>query len=532
MSPAWGKIYYVSPTGSDSNSGTTIAAAFATPQRGVNAATRPGDIVAILPGAPYGGGVGTTPPIVLGASGSGASTTAGGSCSAPITIEGYALSPQRPIINGVAGASGGGAIFGYGVSCIVISGLELAGWNSTLLWPGISANAAASGTGWQNPMYIDYGLVLSGNTGAATHHLTLKNLYVHDFPGGGIGFAYSDYVSVLQNVVVNNGQYSPFQGSGISLYENKNIDTTTTTHSVVSGNLVAGNANQVPSRNIGIYQHTASYTPAGQSYISVDSTAGLNWTQAVLDVPGGCVPPNTTVYDWNASRIFLSNPISCAILSGDTIITGYETDGEGIIIDNTSESQSGIYGVPYTARTLVINNVTMNNGGAGIQCGPVSAHCDIAFNTSYLDQAGAGIVGNSYSPGGVNVSLSSDVNIYNNLIYAGPQVALIWDQSTSGARWGNNLLFGGIAGNFGHTIPGSNNVVGEDPVFVAPGINLATANFHLLPGSAATGAGSTLFTRSVDFGGNAVSSGNPPDIGAYLSTCITKCSTAVSDLMK
>jgi hypothetical protein len=224
--PATATVYYVSPTGSDSNSGTTAAAGFKTPQHAVNVATKPGDIISIIPGKIYGGGVGTTAPIILSASGSGAGTVAGGSCTKPITIEGYALSAQRPVIQGVQGAANGGAIVGLGVSCVVISGIELAGWNSALTWQAVSINAAANGTVWQSPTYGDYGMVFGGSVANPSHHIIVSNVYVHDFPGGGIGFMYSDYVSVLQSIVVNNALYSPSQGSGITLYENKAIDAT------------------------------------------------------------------------------------------------------------------------------------------------------------------------------------------------------------------------------------------------------------------------------------------------------------------
>jgi hypothetical protein len=514
--PAGATIYYVSQTGNDKANGTSLKTAFQTPQRGVNAASKPGDIVTILPGStPYGGGTGVTPPIVLTASGSGPGTVAGGSCSKPITIEGYSLAATKPVIAGVQGAASAGAIYGLNVSCIVITGLELAGWNQNLSWASVSANAAASGLAWQNPTYTDYGVFISGTTAAAAHHIVLNNLYVHDFPGGGIGFIYGDYMSVLQSIVTGNALYSPFQGSGISLYQNKATDTTSTTHNVVSANFVSGNIVEVPSRLNPSFIVPALDSPAGTTFLNVYTNIGINYTQLVLDVPAGCIPPNTTVYYFGAGYIGLSQPTTCAVPSTDSIFYNYSGDGEGIIIDNSSESQTATGGIAYPARTLVINNITANNGGAGIACGPISAHCDIVYNTSYLDQAGAYSAGNSNSPGAISIVKSYDVSVYNNIIVAGPSVAALWNDSPLGVKWSNNLVFGGVATNYGHPIPGGGNIIGQDPLFVAPGSNPATANFQLQPGSPAIGAGSSLFTRNLDYGGNTVTTGNPVDIGAY-----------------
>jgi hypothetical protein len=485
----------------------------------VNAATRPGDVVSIIPGPlPYGGGAGITPPIVLSASGSGAGTAAGGSCASPIIIQGYPPGPGRPVIAGVQGATGAGAIFGQNVSCIVIRNLELAGWNSMIGWAAASANAAEAGTSWQNPFYTDYGLVMTGSTFAAAHHIVINNVYVHDFPGGGIGFVYADYLSVVLNTVTGNALYSPWQGSGISLYENKAIDKTTTTHNVVSSNFVAGNIVEVPSRLVSGYQVTALATPAGTTFLNVASNAGINYTQIVVDVPSGCIPAGTAVYYFGPGYIGLSQPTSCAVPAGDQIAFNYSTDGNGIIIDNSSESQTPGGGIAYTARTLVINNVTTNNGGPGVTCGPASAHCDIVYNTSYLDQAGAYNVSDNNAPGAVSVTGSTDINVYNNIIVAGPSVTTLRDSSASGANWGNNLLYGGVSGNYGFPIPGGGNVIGHDPLFVAPGTDPSRANFQLQSGSPAIGAGSSLFMRSSDFGGNIVTSTSPVDIGAYEAT--------------
>jgi hypothetical protein len=77
------------------------------------------------------------------------------------------------------------------------------------------------------------------------------------------------------------------------------------------------------------------------------------------------------------------------------------------------------------------------------------------------------------------------------------------------------VLFGGVASNNGFPVPGTNNVVGQDPLLVAPGANPLTANFQLNAGSPAIGIGSSLYSRTADFAGNPVSATSPIDAGAY-----------------
>ncbi len=498
--PAAATVYFVAPNGVDTNAGTTIGAAFATPQAALNAATQPGDVVSILPGKVYGGGTGSVAPLVLSHSGSGAGTAPGGACTAPITIEGYPLALEHPVIAGVEGATGAGAIYATGVSCIVITGLDLAGWNGALTWGAVSINALASGNSWQSTLESDYGVYISGAVGNPAHHIIVQNVYVHDFPGGGIGFVYSDYLSVLNNRVENNAQYSAFSGSDISLYQLQNLDPSVGVHNIVAGNWASGSVNLVPNRSLPLITTTATAaTNAGANTISVASAAGVNYTMAVMSSSSACLPPGTVVNYVPGNNVVGFNGYAvCTVNVGDTIGFGYPTDGHGIIIDNSSCSQTPGCTTPYTARTLVINNITTGNGAAGLQCGPGSSGCNFEYNTSYLDQVGAYIVGNNYSPGGISVLPTNAALVVGNIVYAGPQVAVAWDQGAGGAVWGSNLFYGGIFANFGHSIPGSDSVLGN-PLFVAPGPNWLSANFRLQPGSPALGKAPPAFTRVTDY---------------------------------
>lgn len=506
--------YYVAPNGSDSNAGTSLSAPFATPQAGVSAAVNPGDSVEILGGKVYGGGSGTTAPIILTHSGSGGSTAPGGACTSPITIEGYRWGP-RPIIAGASNAGPGGAITtssGTNVSCVVLNNLEISGWNGSLTWQSVSANAAATGNGWKVAAYNSCGIYLSGQVANPSHHIVISNSYIHDWTQCGIGLVYTDYVTVSNNITTNNGLYSPYQGSNISLFQSQGLDATLTTHNLVTGNWASGSINFTPNDQLATTLTTTSAAvSSGSIVIPVTSATGLNYTQVVIDPVGGCIPPGSVVYYFaSTTSIALNQPTTCSIASGSAIFTGYATDGHGIIIDNNQCTQTSGCTTPYQARTLVQNNITANNGAAGLQANPVSYYVDIAGNTSYLDQAGAYVIGNSYAPGAIYVQGSIGSTVTGNIIYAGPQVPTLigWD---SLASWSNNLVFGGIIGNNGHTVPGFANV-SSDPKFIAPSFDPLTSDFRLQSISPAIGAAGHLFPRSIDYYG--VATPNPDSIGA------------------
>ncbi len=96
------------------------------------------------------------------------------------------------------------------------------------------------------------------------------------------------------------------------------------------------------------------------------------------------------------------------------IKVGKITDGNGIIIDSSRNSQSNLNLSAYTGRTLVQNNLTYNNGGSGIHAF-LSAHVDIVNNTA---------ISNNQSPeidnGQIFAHGSSDVKILRNILYAYP----------------------------------------------------------------------------------------------------------------
>jgi hypothetical protein len=172
-------------------------------------------------------------------------------------------------------------------------------------------------------------------------------------------------------------------------------------------------------------------------------------------------------------------------------------DGEGIIIDDNSNSQTN--NIQYTGGTLVANNIAYGNGSNGIQVGN-SSNVTVIYNTLYEN----GVSGVAKAELAVLNGGSGNV-IENNIIYAGPGNSA-GNQYGTAATWDyndmyNGTLTGGTDGS--HTIY-------ADPMFVNP-----TSNFQLQPGSPAIGAANSAYTISTDFAGNPRPTSGGYDIGAY-----------------
>jgi parallel beta-helix repeat protein len=218
-----------SEIGSNNNAGTSATAPLATLQAAADL-VRPGDTVEVMNGTytgPQGGDV--------------VDITTSGTASAPITFE--AAPGQTPVIN----SAGCWNAIKIEASYIVVNGFTVVGdaANYTL-----SQALAGYSTGSAN---LDAaGINITGTPGVnVPNHITIENNTVYNEPGGGIGSGYADYLNILNNVVYDNAHWSAFGNSGISIWESANSDTNSGVHDIISGNLVYGNAQLVPTNGVG-----------------------------------------------------------------------------------------------------------------------------------------------------------------------------------------------------------------------------------------------------------------------------------------
>ena len=185
------------------------------------------------------------------------------------------------------------------------------------------------------------------------------------------------------------------------------------------------------------------------------------------------------------------------------------SDGNGIIIDINQYPYNGAPGgVQYVGRTLVENNLCINNGGSGIHSYRAN-HVDIINNTVYQNATIMTDYGNLFVNDGV------DVNVFNNINYAttGKKCNTTTTKNIN-VTYGYNTYFNGSV-----AVQGTNDIV-ADPKFVNPVLDLVLGNFKLQSTSPAIDQGSNVAGQySVkDILGVARPQGLKPDRGAYEST--------------
>ena len=158
------------------------------------------------------------------------------------------------------------------------------------------------------------------------------------------------------------------------------------------------------------------------------------------------------------------------------------SDGNGIIMDiNQYGDQRGIHkdSGPYKGRTLVANNISVNNGGSGIHSYKAD-HVDIVNNTAYCN--GRKYPKNNYAE--IFINQAKDCKVYNNIMIARKGAYCTLRPSDNTTVYSHNLYHGS------HPVTGTGDKEG-DPLVVKLSRDGATADFHLQAASPARGAGIT-----------------------------------------
>jgi len=213
------------------------------------------------------------------------------------------------------------------------------------------------------------------------HHVTVADSIAHDSGCGGIGGLQTDYVVIRHNRVFDNAAKSPWQCSGISLYQAKNVDDAPGFHNVISGNLVYGNMNTVPDPKLPAQQ--AGHTTDGNGIIVDDFRHGQVWQgQRTEPYRSATLIENNVVYG-NGGRgieVFYSDNVT---LTGNTslgdlldrrLIPGHYGEihvafADRInlfnnLVDPGSQDVSGI-SVAKAQNVEADYNVTVGDGGVG-----------------------------------------------------------------------------------------------------------------------------------------------------------------------
>ncbi|TXS50086.1 right-handed parallel beta-helix repeat-containing protein [Streptomyces sp. t39] len=233
---AAGRTYFVSPSGDDSNPGTSTGAPFRTLQKAADSAG-PGDTVSIMNGTYSERSKGSN---VL-------TVKRSGRPGAPITFTAHP--GHRPVIHPVKAWNG---ISVHGASYIAIRNLEIKGNNAALTLAGAERDANKS-----DPTYNTNCLNVERDraTGAPSHHVEVSGNRVHNCAGAGISAIGSDHVDITSNHVHSNGWYTVYGTSGISVLTPRDVGAADArTYKIrITGNRVHDNETKVKWEGCGCY---------------------------------------------------------------------------------------------------------------------------------------------------------------------------------------------------------------------------------------------------------------------------------------
>jgi serralysin len=195
--------YFVSPAGSDSNSGTSMTDALLTIGAASRLALKGGDCVTVADG--------TYDETVL-ISTSGSADTCAGYVVFRAATTGGAKVVSTDAYNG----------FMVNANYVVVDGFDLQDTST--------GSAFTAGTN-----------TLSNGKVIVYHHIAAVRNIAHDSGGAGLGALHSDYVRFEGNTVFNNSSRSDYGDSGIDLWEMQASDTLPGFHIVVRNNLSYSN---------------------------------------------------------------------------------------------------------------------------------------------------------------------------------------------------------------------------------------------------------------------------------------------------
>lgn len=187
------------------------------------------------------------------------------------------------------------------------------------------------------------------------------------------------------------------------------------------------------------------------------------------------------------------------------------TDGNGIIIDDSKNTQNASTLGEYVGKTLIENNVVYNNGGRGIHVF-VSDNVTIVNNTTYqncstpeINDGEITVIGKS------STVLNKNCSVYNNIVYArtGKDKRVNTTSNTENFFQRNNIYFNSILGSDLPTFGGS-----VDPFFVS--VTAGSEDFRVKAESKTIDWGySKIYIPSFDRAGEVRFKGANVDCGAY-----------------
>jgi hypothetical protein len=378
--PAAAVTYYVSGSGSDSNNGLTTSTAFLTLQH-AESVTQPGDTVYVMNGT-YTNSCSSCDVLDI---------TTPGTATNWITFKAYPGQTPTISFNGWAGIS-----FQPTAAYVEVNGFTVIGNNANVTL----AEAQAQNTSNPDPAFNGNCIASDGRNGTTTirpNHIRILNNIISECGGGGVGTAWSDYVTISGNTIYNSAWYSIYGGSAISTWENWNSDSNTSYKMFITNNRIYQNAQLVPTYPTGLILD-------GEAII-IDSTRNSAYNPTNDPLPpytGRTLIANNVIYNNGSSavEVFESDHVDVVNNSSYQDVTNPPLTGRGEmdlnqttdvnVINNIFSSSTGqnpVASVPGTTSSIVLNYNLYYNGTI-VGDVPAGPH-DLTGNPLYVDPADA-----------------------------------------------------------------------------------------------------------------------------------------------
>jgi parallel beta-helix repeat protein len=288
-----------------------------------------------------------------------------------------------------------------------------------------------------------------------SHHVQFVNNKVRNFSGAGINGLQADYLLIEGNTVSGNSFWSPYDTSGISLYQTANHDFAAGVHNIIRGNTVFGNENKVPDR----------------------------FVNEITD--GNCIIiDDQRRYQNKLSNKTADGPYQSQTLVENNICTG--NGGRGVHVFNSDN-------------VLVRNNTMYSNmKTAKLFGGEMTA----VFSIEPADR-------------GIVIPNRGNVRFVNNIAVAdGTKLTATFADSAADEAsfsFDHNFFFGtGTSDNIGTT-----DIVGNANPFMAPNTNALNANFRLNSEAWAIDRATPDQAPPTDISGTKRPQGGVADMGAW-----------------
>jgi parallel beta-helix repeat protein len=403
LSAAAVTTYYVSGMGSDSNTGTSSTKPFRTLQKAADL-TNPGDIVYIMNGTYTNPAPGS---VILYISRSGE----------PGKYIRYKAYPgHKPVLRATKNWLG---IKVDGAAYILIEGLTVIGNNDNVtLAQALTQLKDTNGDGKPDqadakPEYTGNGIAIYfkyENYAQPSHHVIVRNNTVEKFGGGGIESYGADFLVIEDNRVDANSWYSPYDNSGISVYQNRDTQPGYAGYRfVIRRNVSTHNRNKIPCICNGFENPTD-----GNGIIIDDSKNGQSDGKASINgVPqdfgpytGKILVANNIVYDNFGRGIHVFESDNVTIINNTSFSNAYDPailQGEITVINSDTVRVYNNIMVPYQYRSGVTNK--------NFRSSAANRNVVIDYNLSF---GGNGF----FDP---NPDISDPVAIRKNLVGIDPQ---------------------------------------------------------------------------------------------------------------